>query len=87
MPAQTDFTGSGRAFPMWWDSACRSCTFRSWPCTDSRDRSVSWLHLPSDVKRAATIAPGSVWKARISLPPLTRNPRIAMVDSSAAFRS
>jgi len=35
-------------------------------------------HLVSDVKRAATMAPGSVWKARISLPPLTRNPRMVI---------
>jgi hypothetical protein len=39
--------------------------------------------MESDLKRAATIAPGSVWKARISFPPLTKNPRMVIGEDPA----
>ncbi len=52
------------------------------PDAGGKENSLRFLHLVSDLKRAATIAPGSVWKARISLPPLTRNPRMFMGEGS-----
>ena len=42
------------------------------------------LYVVPDVKRAATMAPGSVWKARISLPPFTRNPRMVIGEGRAS---
>jgi hypothetical protein len=52
------------------------------PDAGGKENSLRFLHFVSDLKRAATIAPGSVWKARISLPPLTRNPRRFMGEGS-----
>jgi len=49
-----------------------------------RARLPPLIHLVSAMKRAATIEPGSVWKARISLPPPTRNPRMFNGGVSAA---
>jgi hypothetical protein len=74
--------------PMWPSHGqyeCRTCGRRHRVCWEQPlpVRPRAGIHFVSELKRAATMAPGSVWKARISLPPSTRNPRMAMGEDPA----